>query len=36
MRSHCDLPQGEMNIYTAGSSDPHGCGFSQVAQPSML
>lgn len=36
MRSHCDLPQGEINIYTRGSSDPHGHGYSQVAQPSTL
>lgn len=36
MRSHCDLPHGEMNIYTEGSSDPHGYDYSQVAQPSTL
>lgn len=32
MRSHCDLPRGEMNIYPGGSSDPHRYGYSQVAQ----
>lgn len=32
MRSHCELPQEEMNIYTGGNSNSH--EYSQVAQPS--